>query len=265
MRVVLWSLMTAAVLTTSVRAHETLFAFVKEPTTPNKGEVEFEQWVDGEFGRDEGTYSKWVLREEIEYGVTDRFGAALYLNFVDEYWSGVEEDEGVDGFDFEGVSGELRYQLSDPYSSALGSLLYFEASTDGATHELEEKLVLGRQWDTWHVAFDVTVEQEWEDEDGETEEESALEFNAGIARILSKEWSVGLEAVHHRAYEGLSLDEEEYTATHAGPNVHFQRGPFAATFAVLPQVHGDGEGADGSLQLEESERVHTRLVVSYTF
>ena len=61
------------------------------------------------------------------------------------------------------------------------------------------------------------------------------------------------------------MDEEEYSTTSVGPSINFRRGNFYMTFAVLPQVRGDGEDADGGLQLEHAERLQTRLHASIEF
>jgi len=253
----------SAVLMSGALADEKHFAFVKEPRVPNEGETEFEQWITGRFGREDGSYARWDIREELEYGFTDYLAGALYLNFTDIH-EGVEDAEDK-GLDFTGISTELKYQLSDPYTDLLGSLLYFEYTTDGASHELEEKVVLGKDWDYWTIAADATLEQEWEDEDGETEKESSLQFGAGISRKLNTNWSVGLEAVQKFVHHGLGLDDEEYSTTSVGPNIHFKKEHFYVTLAVLPQVHGTGEGADGGLQLEHAERLQMRLHASVEF
>lgn len=253
----------AAIAVCGARADEKHFAFVKEPRVTHEGEREFEQWITGRFGRDEGTYARWDIREEFEYGFTDFFSGALYLNFTDIH-TGREEAEDK-GLDFTGISTEFKLQLSDPYTDVLGTLLYLEYTTDGASHELEEKFVIGKEWDLWTIAADATVEQEWEDEDGGTEKESALLFGLGVSRKLGKEWSAGVEAVQKFAHHGLGLDDEEYSTTSAGPNLHFKRGRFYMTLAVLPQVHGTGDGADGGLQLAHAERVMSRLHASIEF
>lgn len=248
---------------TSAIADEKHFAFVNEAITPHEGELEFEQWITGRFGRDEGDYARWDFREEIEYGFTDDFAAALYLNFTDVH-TGVEGEEGG-GLDFKGFSFELKRNLSDPYTSPLGSQLYLEYTTDGASHELEEKIIFSKSSDNWTFAFNTVFEQEWENEDGETEEESKLKFTAGVSRKLGKEWAAGIEAVQLHAFEGTGLDEEEYSTTSVGPNIHFKRGNFYFTFAVLPQIRGDGDDADDNLQLAHAERLQTRLHASIEF
>jgi hypothetical protein len=251
----------------AARADERSFSFVYEPVVLPKGAVEFEQWLSGRIGRDGGDYARWDLREEFEFGLTDRLTTALYLNFKDEFFSPDDEaEEGKDTFSFTGISSEWKYSILSPHTHPVGIVAYLEATSDGAhEHELEEKLIFGTVGDVWNSAFNVTLEQEWEREDGETEKESALQFSAGLSRKLSQAWSAGLEALHTRVYLDHSLNEEEYSATFAGPNVHYATAKWWATLTVMPQIYGDGDEADGNLQLSHSERIQTRLIAGVNF
>lgn len=253
----------AGLLALVATADDRKFTFVQEPVVPHAGETEFEQWITGRFGHEEGNYARWDLREELEYGITDQLAGALYLNFTDIH-EGIEDGEDK-GLDFTGVSAELKYQITDPYTDPIGSLVYFEYTTDGVSHELEEKLVFGKEWDAWSVAASAVIEQEWEDEDGETEKESALEFGLGISRKLATGWWAGVEAIQRHGFLGTGLDEEEYSTTSVGPSLHFKRDHFHLTFTVLPQLHGTGDGAEDGLQRVHAEELQTRLQASIEF
>src|ERR1051325_2495740 len=71
-----------------VRGSERYFTYSYEPEAMPQGVAEFEQWVtlravrDKEVGQEH--YNQWELREEFEYGVTDRYTLSLYLNTVAE-------------------------------------------------------------------------------------------------------------------------------------------------------------------------------------
>src|SRR5260221_14100856 len=66
------------------RATERYFGYTYEPETMPKGAMEYEQWVTLRAGRNttvgQQNYNKWEIREELEYGVSDRYTVALYLN-----------------------------------------------------------------------------------------------------------------------------------------------------------------------------------------
>src|SRR5262245_55601046 len=65
-------------------ADERRFGYTYEPEVPIKGSLEFEQWVElrtqrnSDVGQD--NYNKWQFREELEYGVTDRYSVSAYIN-----------------------------------------------------------------------------------------------------------------------------------------------------------------------------------------
>lgn len=258
----------AAFAAATAHADERMLAFSSEPDVLAKGQIEFEQKVYGKFGKDKMDYARWDFREEIEWGLTDRLTTALYLNFRDTYKSPHDKEAGTTSkkFEFRGVSSEWKYLILSPYQHPVGILAYLEGTTDGAhQYKLEEKLVFGTAGEVWTTALNLVLEQEWEREYGETEKESEAKITAGVARKLGNGWATGLEVMHVRGYEGTALDDEVYTATFAGPNIHYASQKWWVTFAVMPQVYGDGEGAKSSLNLSESHRIETRLLAGIVF
>ena len=241
-----------------VFAHDNVFVYVVEPKASNEGEAEFEQWVTGRFGHQNGAYSAWDFREEVEYGLTEKAGLALHFDYSD-----VRQDKGDEhGWNFEEAGAEWTYQFSDPYSDAVGSLFYLEYSRHTHSDELEEKLVLGKEWERWRADFNTVVSEEW----AASGNGSVLSFAGGVSRVVAKGWALGIEALHRRTFDGASLNDEQYSATFAGPSIHFTNGHrFHAVLAVMPQVFGDGTGSANGLQLDHEERLQTRLVASYEF
>src|ERR1041384_8320291 len=81
------SLATAAF---TARADERLFTYTYEPETAPKGTFEFEQWVTSRLGRNrtvgQDDYQRWQFREVLEYGVTDNYTLALYVNHDYEHF-----------------------------------------------------------------------------------------------------------------------------------------------------------------------------------
>src|SRR3954451_3921549 len=92
----------------TVAADERRFTYSYEPETMVAGGMEFEQWVTlrtqrtkgGEVGQQ--NYNKWELREELEYGVTDRYTVGLYLNMDSEKYRSVADGWDVSDFKFTG-------------------------------------------------------------------------------------------------------------------------------------------------------------------
>jgi hypothetical protein len=249
------ALLAGALSLTFARADERHFTYSYEADSIlPKGGMEFEQWVTNRSGKEDGVYSRWDIRSELEYGITDRLTTALYLNFTSEY----EDLEGLESeheFEFKGVSSEWKYQVLSPHRSPIGILLYGEVTYSGEEFELEEKIIFSKNFgDKWIAAVNVIFEQEWEFEAEETEEEGAFELTGGIAYRVTPQFSVGVEARNARAYP--EFEEEESSAWFVGPNLHFATEKWWATLTVLPQVTD---------VLDEHERIETRLLVGISF
>jgi len=244
-------------------ADERLFTYSYEADVLPKGGVEFEQWVTHKRDQADGLFSRWEFREELEFGLTDRLTTALYLNFrettVKNDALGIDDSE----FEFKGVSSEWKYQILNPNKDVIGLLGYGEVTYSGTELELEQKLVLQKNFgDHWVSVLNVTLEEEWEWEDNAEEREFIIEFTAGLSYRLTDHWAVGLEGRHHRVYE--DWDEKLGNAWFVGPAVHYGSGKWWGTLTVLPQVAGSPDTAHG-LELEEHTKVEARLIVGYNF
>src|ERR1044071_9185350 len=236
----------------SARADERLFTYVQEAEVLPKGGLEFEQWLTHRRSKADGVFARWDFREELEYGLTDRLSVAGYLNFRNTHSDGVTGRADESSFGFEGISTELKYQLLNPNTKPIGVLLYGEATYNGDEFELEQKLVLQKNFgEKWVTAFNVTLEEEWAFTPTDTEEELTLELTAGIAYKLNSHWSVGVEGRNHRVFApGLDFSHRVANAWFVGPNVHYARDKWWATLTLLPQVHGSPETRNG-LELDE--------------
>jgi len=245
------------------RSDERLFTYTYEAEVLPKGALEFEQWLTHKAGKGDGVYARWDFREELEYGLTEKLTTAVYLNFRNTHSDGVPGRADEDTFEFKGVSSEWKYQLLNPQTKLIGVLVYGEATYNGSEVELEEKLVLQRNFgEKWTLALNVTAEQEWEFEADETEEELTLEFTAGLAYRLTPNWAVGLEGRNHRVFP--DFDSETASAWFVGPAIHYGKGKWWATLTVLPQVSGRPD-TDSGLNLDEHERIEVRLITGYNF
>jgi hypothetical protein len=240
----------------AVLADERHFAYTYETDVLPAGQWEFEQWVTNSNGREEGDFTRWDLRSEIEYGVTDRYSSALYLN-----WRSTRDSESNET-EFKGVSWENIYQILNPNLDPVGLGIYGEVSTDGLDYELEGKLLLSKPIGDFILAANAIYEAEWEREDNKTEEEATLEFTAGVAYKINPSWSLGVETRNKSAYpDGLNLDGQEYNTWSVGPNLHYGSPKWWGTLTVLPQVWGNGDGSRGGRQLEHEEELEVRLLV----
>ena len=256
----------------SASANERRFTYTYEPETLPKGAMEFEQWVTLRYLRtDDGdvqqkNFAKWEIREELEYGVTDRYTLGFYINWSAESYrnTGVSPEEDESESEFDGISLENRYMLLNPADHAVGLTLYLEPSFSGSEAEIEEKIIIGQRYGDWKWALNLIHATEWEDNLSENEGELSATF--GIARDIGN-WSVGLEFQNKNVCP--KYKEWEYSSFYLGPVVSYRHENWWATLTVMPQIYGknyDGNPDDNEcLVLDEQERLHVRLLFGVSF
>ena len=260
-----WSLCAISLLAAllAVRADERLFTYTYEAEVLPKGAVEFEQWLTHRNDKQDGVFAAWDFREELEFGLTEKLTSAVYLNFRNTHSDGVPGVADQDSFEFKGVSSEWKYQLLNPNTKPLGILVYGEATYEGDEFELEEKIVLQKNFgEKWVLAFNATVEQEWEFEAADTEGELALELTCGLSYKLTPHWALGLEGRNVRKFPDFG--SEKSSAWFVGPAIHYGASKWWATMTVLPQVAGRPDTGSG-LNLDEHERIEVRLIAGVNF
>ena len=256
-------------LVVTSRADDRRFTYTYEPETPPAGSLELENWITLGAGRNatvgQKDYNQWDLRQELEYGVTDRYALGLYLNerasnFQDPGTGGHESS-----FDWKGVSLENRFSLLNPAEHAVGVTLYLEGTYSGEEAELEQKVIIGQRHGDWKWALNLIHAIEWEDNLSKREGELGASF--GLARDLGKHWSVGLELRD----ETLLPDYKkvEGTAFFLGPVVSYHQEKWWAALTVMPQIYGwNNDGSeDGNRQLElvDHEKLNVRLQFGFNF
>jgi hypothetical protein len=206
----------------TAQAHEAIFAWTYTTDLTPKGHGEFEQWITARWEKEHGNYQVIDFREEFEYGVTDNFQVALYLNHHYVYanndvpaedpmhpgkrWPSVYETGGedvhaghdpatpFDSYHFESVSFESIYRLLSPYKTPIGLALYFEPTVGDQETELEWKILLQKNWleDRLVWALNINYELEFEKEEGgEYERDGAFEWFTGISYRFIRNWSAG--------------------------------------------------------------------------
>lgn len=263
--VIACSLATAAALATERR-----FTYTYEPETLPKGVFEAEQWVTWRADRNAAAgqedYSRWQFREELEYGVTDKYQVALYFNHEQISYE-IPGGGELSDYHQTGISFENKYLLWDPAERKVGLALYLEPAWDWehGVFELEEKLIFGQRHGDWKWALNLTHETEWEHDYKDTVGEFEATF--GLTRELGSRWSVGLEMRHHAEIE--EYENWQGYAFYLGPVVNYRRERWWATLSVMPQIYGanfNGNPDDNPhLDLDGHERVNVRLLFGLSF
>ncbi|MGZ5020176.1 MAG: DUF6662 family protein [Chthoniobacterales bacterium] len=252
-------------LVSAARADENPFAFTYTTEVLPKGRWEFEQWATGRWQKEAGTYNVVALREELEYGVTDNFQLALYLNhhYVDAKNNLPAEDPArpgrrlrgayvTDGEDvpvghdprtsyrnyrFESVSIEAIYRLLDVDERPIGLALYLEPEWGRDARGVEAKILLQKNWMEERLVWAANINFEFEaekNEGGDFEDSGALEFFTGLSYRVASHWQTGLEFWNHHEFDGLTT--HEYCAYFIGPTIQYATKRWSVMLGYLRQL-----------------------------
>jgi hypothetical protein len=246
-------------LPTAVQAGEPLFGYVYTTEVMPKGQTEVEQWVTLREGQSQGHFHDLKLRTEVEHGVTDNFQISGYLNtsYISANRNSVDATtEGLDippshdparpfeRLRFDGVSAELIWRVMSPYKKPLGLALYVEPEIGPHERAIELKVIAQKNFmeDRLVLAANAFVEFENEQQDGERDKATQLEFDLGASYRFRPNWSFGLEYRNHNEYEGHTLahSHQEHTAHFFGPNIHYANQKWFFTLSALYQLHATG-------------------------
>jgi len=294
MKGLLCALILTAAAGSVARADEALFGYVYTTDPLPKGHWEYEQWNTLRTGKAQGYYTAFDLRNELEYGFTENFTAAFYLNSSYLNMKGVPDPEDTTqllhdrgSFDVNGASLEMRYRVLNPYKHPICLSLYLEpevslrdkqeGTPDKTERAIEFKLIAQKNFfeDRLVLAANATLEPEWEREDGRPEKELATEYTAGASYRFARGWAAGLEVRNHREFPNQDFSREEHSAWFLGPNLHYGTKNWWATFTLLPQIAGHpralgldangGEVRDASRHLGQHEKLEARLRFGINF
>src|SRR5918911_1531024 len=100
------------------------FTYVYEVTTSPPGDVEIENWITWKTHKpDDHAFDRVEFRHELEFGITEKFQAAIYLADWN-YHRGMSAGER--GFTLDGSALELIYNLTNPVADPIGLAVYQE-------------------------------------------------------------------------------------------------------------------------------------------
>lgn len=280
----------SALLTPALRADENYFGYSYGSETLQRGKWELYSWTTGRFDKGIGSYSAFDLKQEVEYGVTDRFQIALEWKENYTYFTGGAGQESADSntpvrrnrFSFVGNGLELKYALSSPYKDPIGIALFVEpeyALTDSPSGdkflewEIETRLIAQKNFleDRLIAVLNLTNETEWERPRPSHGESFTANFKpevtAGLTYRFISNWFLGIETRYATELVDANIHNQEYWAFSVGPALHYATGRWWATLTWLPQVagwHADGSRS-GSLDLNSHERNEIRLKIGFNF
>lgn len=249
------------------KAQDRVFTYTYQSGVLNKGQKEIEVWSTLANGRTD--YYKGLDHSlEFELGLGHKMQTAFYLNYG--YSSGVTSEDGtkslVSSTDYS-FSNEWKIKLTDPMANRLGSALYLEYSIAPTATAVEGKLILDKQMGKFTSAFNLVGEYEVENDfisQGANivsvkRDQFALEMNYGLSYRIKKDLSIGFEAFNKNQMMGTTAARSILLA---GPCLSYRSNAFWINLTCLPQI-ANLQG--GGLELNENERLQTRLIFSYEF
>ncbi len=178
------------------------------------------------------TMRHWL---ELEYGLTDRWDIAGYLQYKQA------NRKGETDFDYDGFKIRTRYRFGEKDKYLLDPLVYFEYKKDdvGSTPDkLESKIILAKDIGKWNVSYNQVLDQELE-----SSGRSNHGFAFGTNYQLDPRFKAGIEA------KGSYTDDKYYV----GPTLAWAPGKWWVSSGV---VFGLDDRADS---------VQTRIIVGFPF
>ena len=242
----------ALIPTSEALADRRAYGTTYEAVTAPRGELDVETWTTiAPQGEVDGGPSSRGMREmiELEYGITDRWDAALY-NMVDMITSG-DTESGYAGFKL-----ETRYRPADRGEWPVDPVFYLEFQQlfrGDANQKAEAKLILAKDIGDVNIAANLALEEErLSDATWNTE----VEYAAGTSYALSPAWMLGAE-VFGKAEKGEmgGIDNRSW----AGPAVSWAGGGKGALRGVWVTLAG------GAGLTHESDAYYARLIVGFQF
>ncbi len=231
----------------AVHADDQPFLTVYTTDIATQYEREIEQSLIWGTQKPHQAFNGILSRTEIEYGIRDDLQVAGYLNYE---WSETRPHPagGNETEHLTSVSGEVIYQVLNPYFDPVGLALYFEPTVGSGVRELEGKILLQKNFfnDNLRLALNINFEDEWVREDAEWEKESAIEFFAGASYNITPELSLGVEFNNENEFEGLiGSGHPEANVYYFGPTVAYVGRPFTVLVGAqfqLPWAHANDTG-----------------------
>ncbi|WP_353432906.1 DUF6662 family protein [Polynucleobacter sp. MWH-UH23A] len=243
-------------------AGEGAFGWIYTLDLQPKGELEFEQRLQLTKQQASGSYNAWVSRSELEYGLTNDFQIAGYLNAyyvnANQNYNNCEDSPTCTSGQpvpvgswnpaapyrksgIEGGSLEAIYRITNPVTSPVGVGLYLEPTIGKNKNELEARLLLQSNFidDKLITAANIVVANEQlKFAPSGNAPESMLDFLVGASYRFAPKWFGGVEARFHNDYSSYNLQNQTQKATFVGPNLHYASKDWWFTAAWRYQLKG---------------------------
>jgi hypothetical protein len=268
----LWMSVALVLWATAAAADDRPFVFAYTTDIEAQGEKEFEQETSWASGHANEAYQAIQTRTELEYGFSDNFQGAFYLNYDWSRTHAHSPAEPAVTTSLPSVSGEFIYRLMNADFDPVGLAVYAEPTIGNGVRSFELKALLQKNFfnDNLRLALNINAEDRWEkNPTGHYDHNSALEFFSGASYSVTPEWSIGAEFDNERGYEGLILAGSPRYAENAyfaGPTIQYVGNPWRLIIGAQAQLpcasdptHAPDTVHDGYLASAERFRIRLRF------
>jgi hypothetical protein len=238
-------------------ANERHLTYTYESAVLPQGAKELEVWTTTRVGR-HTDFAQFDHRLEFEVGLTNKLQTSFYLNF-----SAASVNGDSQGVQFDGISSEWKYKLTDPVADAIGFAGYGELSASPEFYEVEGKLIFDKMVGRTLLAANLVGAFEKKLKDG-SEPDVELELDLAATRFLTPHLALGLELRNVNELE--EAEEWEYSALYAGPVLAYATDNWWLSVSVMPQLPAIKRGAGESgrrVLLDHGEKWNARLLFSF--
>src|SRR5437762_3889748 len=204
-------------------------SFLYEDYTSGPGSLELVIWMTSRHATGPGRFDQVDFRHELEFGVTDKFQASIYL--ADWFY---ESDPEHSGFTYSDTAIELICNLTNPVVDPVGLSIYGELRAGDRLIELESKLIGQKNFGPFILAYNATLESVWEGS-GLAEREGEFSQVLGASYEISPRVSAGIELLHEFVFPEWR-DTAKIRNFFVGPNVSYRHRNWFVTITALSQA-----------------------------
>lgn len=232
------------VFTNVANAGERRFTYVYEATTATPGKVDVENWVT--WKHDAPAHAdNFDFRHEVEFGLNDRLQLGIYL----ANWTLTGDEHHAR---YESSAVEVIYNLSNPTTDFLGAAVYGELKVGDRLLALEGKAILQKNVGRWMLAYNVSLEAEWEGAHLD-ERNGEIQQTAGVSYELSPRFLLGAEMLHEVTLPDWANRGDSVVS--AGPNFSYRHANWWFTVTPLAQLS----------DVDDEAHFQTRVIFGVTF
>ena len=254
--------LSALLLPRSASAAERHFGFSYESSVQSPGTAELQPWTTVRAGRAD-YYSNLAARFGFDFGIAKHLEGAVFWNLSatteDVQAPGAAAPARLSTTDFQALSAQIKYKLSDPVADALGCALLVEGTYGPFVTGFEGRLILDEQLGSLLLAANL-IGGDFGQLDRRSTFEGSLGATVGAGYFVTPSFMPSLELRSETAFDS-NIDR---SVLYLGPSLSLLSGRYWTTLAVLPQLVAlKGASPSRNLDLSQNERLQARVLFGF--